>query len=653
MQKGARQIRGICLLLLLFSGRALLAALPDWVRQAASQTLPAYDPETDAVVLLDDVQFTVTDPESYVEHYRRVVKILRPEGRTECELAVYSRQREKVLSLHAWSIDRTGREYELKEKDFVERGYFSGYELYSDIRLRTATAPAADPGSVIALEYEVRRHPWLNQVEWTFQESIPVLRSQVTMQLPPGWETKPSWAGVSPIPIAQTAPNLWEWTLLDLPAIEPEDLRPPLRALSARLSVAYFAPGEAANQAGSWDALGRWYGQLTAGRRNPSAALNQKVVQVTAGISALDATARALASFVQTDVRYVAIEIGIGGFQPHPADDIFRARYGDCKDKATLLSAMLHEAGIASNYVLIDTYRGIVNPDVPSAAFNHAILAIELPNDVPFNAYPATISTKTGKRYLIFDPTDAYTPFGNLRGQLQDTYALLVNENGGELIHIPLFPPSSNLLARTGHFVLGHDGALSGEIVERRSGDHAARERAAFLHADQRQRIQLLEQQLSRSLKGFEVADLQIEQLDQPQQDLVIKYKLSAPDYTQIRGPLMLLRPRVVGQKGFGLETKPRHYPFQFADTSTETDTYEIDLPQGYVVDDAPDPVLLDLDFASYQSKVEVLGSKVRYTREFVRKADSLPTSRIDELRRFLGAIAADESSVVILKQGQ
>ena len=74
--------------------------------------------------------------------------------------------------------------------------------------------------------------------------------------------------------------------------------------------------------------------------------------------------------------------MGIGGLQPHPAVDIFRNGYGDCKDKATLLSAMLSTVGIHSTIVLVDTHRGYVDPKAPSINGNHAIAAIEIPKGI-------------------------------------------------------------------------------------------------------------------------------------------------------------------------------------------------------------------------------------------------------------------------------
>ena len=330
-----------------------------------------------------------------------------------------------------------------------------------------------------------------------------------------------------------------------------------------------------------------------------------KKVRSTAGKNDFDIIVRPLTSFLQSDVRYVAVEIGIGGYQPHAANDVFRARYGDCKDKAMLLSSMLQEAGIASDYVVISTYRGTVDPTVPSAeSFNHVILAIELPNGVSSESYPSTITSKAGQRYLIFDPTDEYTPLGELRAALQDTHALLVTNSGGELIHTPLLPPETNLLSRSGHFTLDPEGTLTGEVTETRSGDHASHERALLLEANQQERAQHLERELNQSLKGFTLESSNIEQLDQLQNNLVLTLKLAAPQYGQLRGILMLVRPRVLEEKGFEVESKPRQYAFVLGRASRETDSYEIDLPQGYTVDDVPDPVKLDMGFASYQSKM-------------------------------------------------
>jgi hypothetical protein len=577
------------------------------------------------------------------------VKILRPEGRSEGDLLVDLGHGEKLNSIHAWTIDAASREYELTTKDFIEKSFLT-FELYSDIKTLAATAPAAEPGSVIAFEFEIRRHAYVNQINQFFQESNPVHEMRLSLTLPQGWECKDSWPTSSPVQATQTAANRWQWTAHDLAGIEDEPEMPYESVLLGRVSITYFAPEQ--KRVADWNGLGHWYAGLTTGRREATPEISGEVNRLIAGKTDFDSKVRVLSRFLQSEIRYVEIQIG-NGYLPHAASDVFRYRYGDCKDKATLLSSMLAVAGIHSDYVLIDTVRGFVNPAVPSAWFDHAILAIELPGDVRSAQYAAVVTAKSGKRYIIFDPTDEYTPLGSLRSALQDSYALLVTDSGGELIRTPLLAPETNIVARTGHFVLGLDGSLSGEVAVEDGGDFAARTRSIFHSVDQRERDQLISRQIGGSMQGFSLEDIDIQRLDQPQSSLLIHYKIATPLYGQNRGPLMLVRPRVLDDKAVGVEHKPRRYPIELRHTAHETDTYEIEIPKGYQVDDLPDPVKIDVGFASYESKVQVEGSKLRYWREYVVRDLSVPPEKYSEWVRLQGTIGADESAAAVLKRTQ
>ena len=111
---------------------------------------------------------------------------------------------------------------------------------------------------------------------------------------------------------------------------------PPFLSVASRMDIKYFPrdPDLRAKSSGSWNDIGIWYANLTAASRVPSPAVQQKVAELTAGISDPLKKMQVLASYVQQQIRYVAIEIGIGGLQPHPAADVFKHQYGDCKDKA-------------------------------------------------------------------------------------------------------------------------------------------------------------------------------------------------------------------------------------------------------------------------------------------------------------------------------
>ena len=626
---------------------------PDWVRTAANQTQMSVDRETNAIVLLDDQTTTVQDNGDVYTLERRVVKILRPEGREYAKVHVYFDNETKLKSLHAWSITAKGIEYELKDKDFRELSPYGDEALYSDLRVREAELPGADIGTVIAFEVEQRDRPYLMQDTWQFQERIPVQLTRYTLRLPGGWEYSNYWFDHGEVKPSESGTNSWTWQLSQIPGIEREPHMPSWRALAGRMEIGYYGTvrGQAVKSGRSWQQIGSWYNELAAGRRQASPEIHQKASQLTEGKSTFIAKVDAIASFLQTDIRYVAIEIGIGGFQPHAASDIFRNRYGDCKDKATLMSTMLHEVGIDSHYLVVNTNRGEVGPGTPSMMFDHMILAINVPKSNPAESLPTVVDTKSGK-YLIFDPTDEYTPVGRLHDWVQGSYALLVGESGGELIQLPVLPPDDNQIRRVAHLKLQPDGSLLGEVEETRSGEHAWLSRYELMHAEGNNRDKALERFLGASLTGFSLEKSEAENLDHNEQDLILKYKFSAPSYARSTGPLLLVRPRVLGVKEFRWETdKPRKFPIEFSSASHETDVFEIELPAGFTVDEIPDPVKVDVGFAEYQSKTEVQGQMLRYTRDYTVKKLEIPTAQEAELKRLFSTIYSDERNSAVLKK--
>lgn len=625
---------------------------PDWVRQAAAASTGNLDPETKLVWLLDETDYRVNAPGDYVEHSRTVVKLLREEGRKYVDLSVPFRKGEKVESIHAWAIDAAGHEYEIKDKDFIERGEFD-FELYDDYLERTAPAPALQPGTVIAFDYTVKRHEWINELGWWFQGEFPVVESLLTVTLPAGWEYRASWSGETRVEPKQTGPNVWEWRLKNVAGIEDEKepMMPPAFVLAERMSLAYFIPDSGTATSSSWQHVGAWYSTLVQDRPVPTPEITAKANEITAGKQDFDSKVQALAQFLQTEIRYVAIEIGIGGEQPHAAGDVFHYRYGDCKDKVTLLKAMLQVAGIHSYYILIDTNRGFIKPNVPSSLGNHAIIAIELPDDAKSDKYQSVITSNTGKRYIIFDPTDVYTPVGHLRSALQSSYALMITDSGGELIKTPLLAPDASVVMRKGHFVLSQDGGLSGDVMVDESGDYARRIRYMLHDNDQRERDHLISTSLGRSIEGFSLDKVDFQQVDELQEDLKMSYHVATSLYGQSRGSILLVRPRVLGDDSNYVEHKPRHFAIELETTGQETDSYEIELPTGYVVDDVPDPVKIDVGFASYESKIDVQGNKLHYWRQYVVRDLSVPPEKYGDWTKLEGVIGADESAVAILKQ--
>jgi hypothetical protein len=658
-----RNLTGIALAVILgWSVNAAPAcAVPDapaWMHAAASAPLPAHDEKTDAVLLYSE-DITIVQPDGKIKGFeRRAYKILRPDGRDYGTIRAYPSSATKVGAMRGWCIPAQGKDFEVKDKDATETAAF-GIEngiLATDFREKILKIPASEPGNIVGYEIEYQERPYVLQGHWMFQGTYPTKEARYTVQLPPGWEYKAVWINhpeVVPTPIGN---NQWQWVVKDVPEIRWEAEMPPLSGMAGQMVVAFLPPGGTQNgRVIDWSDVGKWESSLASGRRDASPEIKQKVAALTANVTSDLGKMQSLAQFMQNDIRYVGIELGIGGWQPHAATDVFSHRYGDCKDKATLLSAMLKEAGFDSYYVIVNTRRGVVLSAMPASPFwfNHVILAVRLPENLTDDSLEAVLVHPKLGRLTIFDPTDEFTPFGHIRGQLQGNYALLVMPDGGDLVRLPDLAPARNGVTRTAKMTLDPAGHLKGDVREIRVGDAAKYRRSELRNAAKdADKIKPIETLLAHSFADVHITKATVTNLHQNALPFQYDYSIVAPNYAKNAGNLLLVRPRLIGSKGVGfLETKePRRHPVEFEGPSRDTDTFEITLPAGYEVDDLPPPVNADYSFASYHSKTEVNGNTLKYTRTFEVKELSVPLSKVEDLKKLYRIIAGDERNTAVLK---
>lgn len=627
-------------------------SVPDWVRTAAAQTLPTYAPETNAVVLLEDTTYSVAPDGQATEHHRRVIKILRPRGREEAVVHVNFDKDTKILALHVWSIGPDGHQYALKDNEYVDLSFGEG-QFYVDEKYRIARAPGSDPGGIVAYEYDQRIRPYFTETTWFFQDGLPRLNQSFTLELPVGFTYQSVWAHRDPIKVADLEHQRWRWEIKDTPAIDLDriPLHPDEVALYGRMTVHYAGPGLPYPTPGTWQGIGEWYQALAKDRLASTPEIEAKAKELVANKTDYYDKIEAIGEFVQKDIRYFVIEMGIGGNQPHFAADIFRNRFGDCKDKATLLAAMLSSVGIHSTLMMVDHRRGFVDPAVPSVLGDHMIAAIEVPAGYNSPKLRSVITARTGRKYLIFDPTWEKTPFGQLEHNLQGGYGVLVEGSESQIVALPLLAPELNTIRRSGTFHLQPDGSLMGTVVEKRFGDLSENRRSLYTMGDAKEQRDYLDRALRQDFTNFKVSDFKVENATALNKELTTTYLLNADRFGKNMGQLLMVRPRVLGSESLEIDRKPRLIPIDLSETMQATDDYDIQLPPGYVVDEIPDPVKLDLGFASYQSSSHIKDNILHYTRTYTVREVTLSPEKYPDLQRLAGVIAADEQNHAVLKK--
>jgi hypothetical protein len=170
-------------------------------------------------------------------------------------------------------------------------------------------------------------------------------------------------------------------------------------------------------------------------------------------------------------------------------------------------------------------------------------------------------------------------------------------------------------------------------------------------YTDEKERREYWEREIARAVPGAVLDSFQFVEPSALDKPLEFHYKLTAHQYAHAAGPLLLVRPRVVGTDALPADNKPRTVPIDLEATGRWRDSYDITLPDGYVVDEMPDPVNVDMDFASYHSTVTVKDKTLHYERDYSVKQVELPADRQKDFAHLEGMILMDEKSTVVLKK--
>jgi hypothetical protein len=648
---------GATLVLLLSSGYVSAAPgdePPSWLQQAVSLKVPTYDKQVSAVVLVDDSTVSIDTDGRVNEVYNFAVRILQKEGRDYASGSVsYIPDTSKVKDFRAWVIRPSG---EVKRYGKDETIDIAGApnDVYDEYRVKTIGAKSdVEVGAVFGYSYTKEDRSVFSQANWFFQNEIPVVSSRYTLILPAGWRAEAitfNHENVEP----RVNGSTYSWELSNLPPIPEEPLSPSITNLAARLAVSYYPPVTATSVPlktfASWRDVATWMSELEDPQVQIDDALARKAYELTALAKTEYEKIRAIAQYVQS-IQYISIQTGIGkggGYRPHSSTEVFAKSYGDCKDKANLMRAMLKVVGITSLPVSI--YSGdptFVRPNWPSPKqFNHCIIAVKVSDETKANTI---INHPMLGRLLIFDPTDPETPLGDLPFYLQGSLALLNTKEATELVKMPETPPEMNLLERNSRYELSADGAITGKVQLQAQGQRAATLRTEFRHLTRPEYNQSIEGWVTSGASGARLN--KIEPSDNPAAgQFTLDVEFSAPAYGQLmQNRLLIFKPAVLSRReGTPLTAVERKHPMVL-EGSAYSETVTVQLPAGFAVDELPDPVKLETTFGSYNTSYEVKNGELIFKRKLSQHSATIPASEYASVKKFFESIRAAENAPVVL----
>ena len=499
--------------------------------------------------------------------------------------------------------------------------------MYSDFRQRHISVAALQPGD--KLEYRTVTRvltplaPGNFWYEQTFPKGVAVSEDRLEIDIPKAREVKLKTPTRQP-EIQDTGDRrVYTWVVKD---IRPE------RDKHKDEAEEDTGPDVQLTTFTDWKQIAQWYAKLQGERMTVDDGVRKKAAELTKDADTPTEKARRLYDFVARSVRYVSISLGVGRYQPHSASDVLQSGYGDCKDKHTLLSALLQAEGIQSYPVLINSSRKL-DVDVPSPAqFDHVITAVRL-------------GTGTGLTWL--DTTPEVTPYGFILYQLRNKQAVLASDDSeGGLQRTPVDSPVKTFMHFTLDGKFSEFGALDATLEVTAQGDRDWPMRAGFRRFSQAQWKDLVKVLSANWGLPGDVDDVQLDPIEDTSKPFHLKYHLRVDQYFVVPSASVNFRPiPPLGMPAIRASEKSKE-PLDIGPTGDMDYRVRLQFPSNYTVHTAT-TVKMSRDYGDYSSTYSQNKGILEGERELVVKVNEVAAARRADYESFRNATQSDQDQML------
>lgn len=503
--------------------------------------------------------------------------------------------------------------------------------IYSDIHEKHVAVKGLAVGDVLAylVRYRIVKPEVPGQFwhEYSFVKDAIAKDELLEISLPSGKYLKVVSPQFKPEVKEEGARRVYRWKYSNLTVKETDPNEAPRRfPHNPDVQVTTFA---------SWEDVGNWYRALQKDSLQVTPAIRAKAAGLTKGLTTDEDKIRALYYFVSLKYHYIGLDFGIGRYQPHAADDVLDNGYGDCKDKHTLLAALLQAVGIEAWPVLIHGRRKL-EVDVPSPAqFDHVITVVP-----------------RGDRLIWLDTTPEVSPYGLILLSLRNKQALVIPSGKPPVLMTtpenPTFPQEQKF-SMAGK--LAADGTFSGHAEQSYRGDSEVSLREVFREVAQSQWKEVVQRLSYRMNFGGDVSNVNITPPDDLDRPFELSYDYVRKNYGdwENRQVIQPLPPMGMEVAKDSKDQKPLD-PVLLGAVGKITYHSRVELPLGYVAI-APAKVHLEESFAEYKADTQIESGIMTTTRDLVVKKSEVPLGEWDGFRKFGRAMFDDEFSFIKLNR--
>ena len=608
----------------------------------ASKIPDSLKEDANSVVRYSMQDIEVKGPGKAYRKTHTIVTILNEKADDETEIVLpYNRKFSTVSSFEMLIYDADGKLIKKYHKsDMYEHAAISDDILVTDDRIMAIRHIVASYPTTVEIIYEVDDNSLIDLGDWNIQtpeQSVQNSYCHLSINHDAGFRYLNKNIAIKPQKSTSGGTDNYSWQVSNLKAFKLED-GSEVRFVIPRILFAannfeyYGTPGNL----DSWNNFGKWVYSLNKDVCTLSPARVAEIRKMTDTIKTDKLKAKFLYEYMQKNMRYVAIALGIGGLKPFDANFVDQKKYGDCKALSNYMYALLKAINIQSNWVVI--FRGLngysADPGFPFNQFNHEILCVPFKNDTTW-----------------LECTGNTQPFGVLDESTRNRNAVLIGEDGGKLVHTPKSTAQENQFNSEAHIQLDTDGSAKAQVKIWSTGEYRSEyiDMAAGKTDEQKQFL----------LKDLHIKQPSAFDFESGKDDdgtKEVSLKLEYDKFCDVMaGNKQFYRPFAFNLWDFTVPTldKPRKTDYYLEFPRQKSCTTTIDLPKGFEVETLPSNVNLKFTYGNYEISYayDATKNEVVSKAKFVLTNQVIPAAKYTEMQQYMDGVAKAQNKKLVIRK--
>lgn len=593
---------------------------------------------SNVLVVEDSHNLDLTNPRKMLSHTKRVYAVLNELGNSHVIKGIGYDEHTRVKTAEVVIYDAFGKRIKrFRKKDFSDRHAVDNVSLYVDSRIMYLNYTPASYPYFIEVDFETESSDTAFLPSWRpiRRYAQAVQNSQFIIKYNNYNKPKFESSNLEAYDVKiQDSDGELIFSINDLSAITYEELAPSDIFPKVQFALDDFYIKGVSGTAKDWSSFGSW---MDNSLLNDASSIPPSTIARVRGLVANETTiegkARKVYQFVQDKVRYISVQIGIGGWKPMRVSDVDKLSYGDCKALTHYTKTLLELVGVPTYYTVI--YAGEngenISNDFASFQGNHVILGIPENNEITW-----------------LECTSQSTPYGFIGDFTDDRDALIITPEGGKIVRTKIYSVEENLQSSIINATLDRNGNLTADLTRKSQG----------LEYDPKY---LLPKRKSEDIdRGYKnewgyvngLGILNYEFTDNREEIIFTEnINVSVPDYATSVGEDIFFTVNILNQNQY---VPPRIInriqDLSISKSFTHRDVVEMEISDKHQISVLPDDVIIKSEFGSYSiSFSKISNSKFKYQRELIINKGIYPKESYGDYRDFRRDIAKNDQAKILL----